>query len=161
MVNYQKGKIYKIVCNITNKIYIGSTCETLSSRLTKHRYVTKNKEQKKGCCSSYEILKNNDYEIILIENYPCNNREELLMRERYYVDNMDCVNKRQPISTKEETRNRQNEWQKQHYKNNKDKINEWRRKPVICDVCGSTTDYIHKSRHQKSQKCLAFKNNIL
>ena len=160
MVNYKNGKIYKIVCNITNKIYIGSTCETLSSRLAKHRYDAKNREVK-NCCSSYEILKNNDYEIILIEKFPCDDREELLMRERYYVDNMDCVNKKPPISTKEETLARANEWQKQYYKNNKDKINEWRRKQIICDICGSTTDNRHKSRHQKTKKCLEVNKNIL
>lgn len=38
MVNYQLGKIYKIVDNVTGKIYIGSTCEpTLARRLVKHR----------------------------------------------------------------------------------------------------------------------------
>jgi predicted GIY-YIG superfamily endonuclease len=35
--DYSRGKIYKIVCNITNKIYIGSTCEpTLARRLAWH-----------------------------------------------------------------------------------------------------------------------------
>ena len=37
MVNYQLGKIYKIVCNITDECYVGSTCQpTLAHRLTKH-----------------------------------------------------------------------------------------------------------------------------
>ena len=38
MVNYQLGKIYKIVCNKTGLIYVGSTCEpTLARRLVKHK----------------------------------------------------------------------------------------------------------------------------
>ena len=37
MVNYQDGKIYKIVDNTNNNVYIGSTCEpTLARRLAKH-----------------------------------------------------------------------------------------------------------------------------
>ena len=37
MVNYQLGKIYKIVCNETGEMYIGSTCEpTLARRLATH-----------------------------------------------------------------------------------------------------------------------------
>ena len=37
MIDYSKGKIYKIVCNNTGLIYIGSTCEpTLARRLAKH-----------------------------------------------------------------------------------------------------------------------------
>ena len=38
MVNYQLGKIYKIVDNTNGNIYIGSTCEpTLARRLAKQR----------------------------------------------------------------------------------------------------------------------------
>jgi predicted GIY-YIG superfamily endonuclease len=37
MNKYQQGKIYKIVCNETGDIYIGSTIEpTLARRLAKH-----------------------------------------------------------------------------------------------------------------------------
>ena len=35
--NYQNGKIYKIWDNAYTKCYIGSTVETLASRMTKHR----------------------------------------------------------------------------------------------------------------------------
>ena len=42
MVNYQLGKIYKIVDNTNNNIYIGSTCEpTLARRLSNHICVYK------------------------------------------------------------------------------------------------------------------------
>ncbi len=38
MPDYSKGKIYKIVCNTTGLVYIGSTCEpTLARRLAGHR----------------------------------------------------------------------------------------------------------------------------
>ena len=37
MPNYQDGKIYKIVFNITDECYIGSTCEpTVARRLAGH-----------------------------------------------------------------------------------------------------------------------------
>ena len=37
MPNYQLGKIYKIVDNTNNNIYVGSTCEpTLARRLSSH-----------------------------------------------------------------------------------------------------------------------------
>ena len=37
MVNYKLGKIYRLECNITGLVYVGSTCEpTLAKRLTKH-----------------------------------------------------------------------------------------------------------------------------
>ena len=37
MNNYNDGKIYEIVCNITGERYIGSTIQTLSQRLAAHR----------------------------------------------------------------------------------------------------------------------------
>jgi len=69
MVNYQLGKIYKIVDNTNGNIYIGSTCEpTLARRLSQHcgeyRFYL-NKEIKKNI-TSFQIIKNNNYDIILI-----------------------------------------------------------------------------------------------
>ena len=62
MPDYQQGKIYKIECNVTRKVYIGSTCEpTLARRLTKH--VTDYKRYLKGTSryiSSFKILENDD-----------------------------------------------------------------------------------------------------
>jgi hypothetical protein len=89
MINYQQGKIYKICSVQTDKIYIGSTCsETIDQRMENHirtfnlwkngigRYVT-----------SYDLLdKYQDCKIILIESYPCNNKEELHCRERYWIE---------------------------------------------------------------------------
>ena len=59
MVNYQLGKIYKIVDNTNGNIYIGSTCEKyLSNRLSGHQ--SKYKLYLKGLTNnikSFEILK--------------------------------------------------------------------------------------------------------
>ena len=92
MPNYQKGKIYKIISNETDKVYIGSTCDYLSSRLGKHKYSYK---KGKTCTSSKEILKYADCEIELIEDFPCATKRELLDREGYYIRiTPNCVNVR-------------------------------------------------------------------
>jgi len=84
MPDYQQGKIYKIVCNVTGNVYYGSTIvPTLARRLAKHK--EKYREYKAGKCNyvtSFEIIDKNDYSIVLVELYPCNTRDELLMRER-------------------------------------------------------------------------------
>ena len=125
MVNYQQGKIYKIVCNTTGKDYIGSTCEQrLSQRLTKH--VATYKQYLKGnktYCSSYDLIEKGNYEIILLETYPCNSSEELRMRERFYKDNTECVNINSPISTKEDRR----ESSLNYYYENKEKVQKYKR----------------------------------
>jgi hypothetical protein len=82
-----KGNIYKIVSDSTDKIYIGSTVKSLEERLEEHENNYEfwfNKEFKSGYVSSFEILKYGDYKIILIEEYPCSSYKELLKREGYY-----------------------------------------------------------------------------
>ena len=37
MPDYSYGKIYKIVSPSTGLVYIGSTCQTLSQRMTDHK----------------------------------------------------------------------------------------------------------------------------
>jgi hypothetical protein len=95
MVDYQQGKIYKIECNVTGKVYIGSTCEPiLARRLAGH--ITNYKSYlngKSNYVSSFKIFENRDYCIALIESYPCNSKDELHARERYHTNNIDCVNK--------------------------------------------------------------------
>ena len=51
MVNYQNGKIYKIISSCTDKINIGSTTVKLSVRLARHRKGIK--EGSNFCHQSY------------------------------------------------------------------------------------------------------------
>lgn len=92
--NYQNGKIYKIVSNVSDKIYIGSTCQPLSKRLSRHRSLYKSYlKTKKGFTTSFSVLEEGNYEIILVENFPCSNQEELRKRERHFIESLQCVNK--------------------------------------------------------------------
>lgn len=114
---YQKGKIYKLVDNTNGNIYIGSTIQRLSQRKYAHKKDTINGYNK---CMSKLIIANGDYDIILIENYPCDSKDELLKRERYYIDNTDCINKVRCHITTDERK----EYQKNYAETNKDIINE-------------------------------------
>ena len=80
MNKYQQSKIYKIVGN--GLTYYGSTYEkTLARRLSKHRGQYKDYIYGKApYYTSFEILATENYEIILVENYPCNNKDELHAR---------------------------------------------------------------------------------
>jgi hypothetical protein len=77
--DYSQGKIYKIVCNKTGLIYIGSTCNTLDERLKQHEYDCKRYLDKKSnkFVSSIYVIISNDYKMELIENYSCNHKKEL------------------------------------------------------------------------------------
>ena len=62
--------------------------------------------------------------IELVENFPCNSKEELTKREGFYIQSNDCVNKHIAGRTKEEykeqTRERKNERQLEYYSENKE-----------------------------------------
>ncbi len=122
MVNYQFGKIYKIVDNTNDNCYIGSTCEpTLARRLAVHVSDYKRwLEYRKNYISSYEIIKNGDYDIILIENFPCNSKDELFARERYWTQNTNCVNVRKNQGIIKELGDK--DYNHQYYINNKDSL---------------------------------------
>ena len=110
MPDYSKGKIYRIVCNETGEQYIGSTIQSLSRRLAKHVWESKN-NQEHGC-KSFPIIDRGDYSIVLIENCPCESKEQLLRRERHFIETIDCVNRYIPGRTKLEHINQIQQWKK-------------------------------------------------
>lgn len=96
---YQNSKIYKIVSpSHPELVYYGSTTEKLCRRMTKHRSDFKRGES----IRSNEILQYEDAIILLVENYPCNNREELNKKEGEYMLNNICINKNIAGRTKKE-----------------------------------------------------------
>jgi hypothetical protein len=94
---YQRGKIYKLVSSQTDKIYIGSTIQKLSDRKSKH---------KTKPCSSKELTCYEDFDIILIKDFPCNSKKELEREEGCIIkQNLDiCVNEKIPLRSRIEWR---------------------------------------------------------
>ncbi len=88
-MDYKNGKIYKLVCSETQQIYIGSTCSTLVKRLSQHKC-------KKNKCKSKSFI---NPKIFLIEDFPCERKEQLLAREREHIENNYCVNLQKPGRT--------------------------------------------------------------
>lgn len=111
MDRYSRAKIYRIVGG-SGKTYYGSTCVSLSRRLSKHKAVYKQwLEGKTHYISSFEILAEEEYDIVLVEEFPCDNKEQLHMRERYWIESNDCVNIVVPGRT-----------DKEYYETHKDKV---------------------------------------
>ena len=114
-----KGYIYKIYDNTNGNVYYGSTKELVSKRIAKHKakyncYLNKNINT--SYCKSYEIIKNNDYSYCVVEEVEYENKWELLNKERYYIENNECVNKHIPNRT-----------YKEYIEDNKEIINEKRK----------------------------------
>ena len=90
MPDYYYGKIYKIVCNTTGRLYVGSTTRDLQTRLAAHISSARAAMQqindvKRGKITSCVIINEGDYYIELLESYPCYRKHQLLDREAYYI----------------------------------------------------------------------------
>lgn len=119
MNKYENGKIYRIVCNTTNKNYYGSTTQPLSKRLYDHKaQYKKYLIDKKQYYTAFEIIKEDNFDIILVEIVNCSCKLELEKRERFYIDNNECVNKCTPTCGRIESN-------KKYREKHKDKAKEY------------------------------------
>ena len=91
MPDYQLSKIYKLVSNKTSDIYIGSCLMRLSTRLSTHKSKSNTTVSKKLFTDDAIIT------IVLIENFPCNTKNELKARELYYITTNNCINVNKPF----------------------------------------------------------------
>ncbi len=178
MPDYQLGKIYKVVNDVNGMVYIGSTAQpTLANRMTHHR-----SDYKRNYSKTYEKWGDiQDCKIVLIEKFPCESKDELCARERYFIENTDCINIVVPGRTqkewceinKDKIKERKKEYyqknkeqiserDKKYYQNNKDNKKEYDKKyyqnnkEIInkkynCD-CGGKYTYYHKAKHFKTDK---------
>ena len=182
MVNYQHGIIYKIACKETGEVYFGSTCQSLAVRMTKHRsdvnsFDTGKKDRK---CTSYALVKRNNYEVIILEKFPTTEKFLLNQRERYWIESEKCVNKviptrpkaegdkiyyhsrkeelkekRAPYFTeynsKESTKERKHNWYVENCEKSKEACIERRKEKVECETCGLWYTKCRRSEHIKQQ----------
>ena len=129
MPDYQKGKIYKLYSPSKNLVYYGSTTETISRRLSKHLtdYNRYNNKITTRYVNSFKILECPDYKIELVEDYPCNNRQQLCKKEGEYIKANECVNKcvagRTGYEWYQDNYDYKKEYYKQYRDENRDKRN--------------------------------------
>jgi hypothetical protein len=131
MPNYQNGKIYSLRSHQTDDIYIGSTTLSLSLRKAGHRnHYKRHLDGEYHFVTSFNITKFDDCYIELIENYPCNSRNELEKREGELIREMDCINKYIAGRTIKEYREANKEaiaeYQKKYRDENKEVLKEYR-----------------------------------
>ena len=93
--NYtKKYLIYSIRCNITNKIYVGSTCN-LTTRLNTHI-----SSYKTGCSSCYSkiVLENNNYTVAVLKDGILS-KDGAKKAEYHFIQayGSECINKNKPI----------------------------------------------------------------
>ena len=149
---YSNSKIYFLINNLTKELfYIGSTVKTLKRRLWEHKYYAFYFYDKAYECdkNNYIRLMNiddckgyNNISIHLLENYPCNIKEELLIREKYWIEILKpCCNMNKPIfeniqksikeNIKKDIQSKKEErkkYLKEYREKNRKKLNEYHKK---------------------------------
>ena len=162
MGDYLNGKIYKIGCNITGEIYIGSTIQSLEDRLSQHI-----RDASYYKYSSKQIIDRNAYYIEQLESYPCNSQFELRRKEGEYQKTFKCVNKiiagRTPSEYDYDNREKISEYKKVYNKGpyykqyriiNAEMIKERHSGKVTCE-CGCEITYGHIARHRLTKNHIA------
>jgi len=136
---YENSVIYKIKHNEDyddNNIYVGST-SNFKNRKYQHKGSCINEKDKNYNFSVYQYIRANggwdNFVMIPIEQYPCNSKNELIIRERYYIDLLrPTFNIVKPGRTNKEWRedNKQHiaEYYKNKYENDKKQLIEYQKK---------------------------------
>ena len=122
-----KGIIYKIECCITGEVYYGSTQQSLNLRMIGHK--SDYKRWKQGTfpyMTSFQIIERCNYSYSLIETIDCEDKKQLEIRERFFIENNKCINKNIPGRTTKEyyesNKEARLDYQKQYYESNKQLI---------------------------------------
>lgn len=120
MVNYRLSKVYRIepIDGDSKDCYIGSTTKKLlSERMSQHKYDFKNNpDASTRSCLLFRKFGIDGVRIVLVENYPCESKNELHAREAYHIRNSQCVNKMIPLRTT-----------KMYYQDNRERMLDYQR----------------------------------
>jgi hypothetical protein len=172
-INYANTIIYKIVCKniLITDVYVGHTTN-FTNRKRQHK--AKSNTDKSTLNLYIQINLNggfNNWDMIMIEEYPCNNLLEARQRERYWYETLNAtLNSVIPYTTKEEgkitTYNQQHTWyeinktrvlvlRKNNYENNKEKIKIQRKN--YYENNKEELKILHKNWYEKNKERLSVK----
>ena len=133
---YNESIIYEITCNdpLITDSYVGSTTD-YKTRIRKHKQSCNNEKHSNYNLKLYKFMRENggfeNFTFKILEEVNCENKNELLLTERYFIETLkSSLNVEIPSRTKEEYKqqNKENKKQldKKYREKNKDKIKQYR-----------------------------------
>ena len=182
-VDYSKTIIYKLCCKDTSvkDIYVGATTD-MKSRKRNHRCNCNNPNTEGYNQNKYKFIREQggfiNWDMIMIEKYPCKDKLESDKRERYWLEELGAtLNKFVPSRTnkeynkkyrednkeytkkyREDNKEKFKQYSKNYREDNKDKHSQRCKIKYTCE-CGSLLSKGNKARHEKSKKHINFINN--
>jgi hypothetical protein len=168
-VDYTKTIIYKLVHKEdydNANIYIGSTTD-FTKRKSSHKCSCNNETRIDYNDKKYQYIRDNggweEWVMVEIEKYPCNDGNEARAREEYWKYQFNAIlNMCKAFRTKEQEKEQKKEWNKkdreinkeiykqkdkERYKKNKEKILE----KITCE-CGCIISSVYINDHLKTKK---------
>ena len=168
-IDYSNTIIYKIACNdlkITD-VYVGHTTQ-FTKRKNQHKFRCSNQNSPKYNLKIYKTIRDNgdweNWSMIEIEKFACNDSNEALSRERYWYETLQAhLNHQCPNGTPKEYYYHHKEAilqkRKNYYESNVKMIKTKQR--VVCEcICGENYTTSNKARHFKTLKHLEFVNSL-
>lgn len=173
------GRIYKIICGLTNDIYVGSTLNVLKHRFNGHKTDYKRwlNDRSKACFAIFPLFEQyglESFKIILIKEYDVVDRSHLHALEQLWMNKLKrctvnvqaafiptsnaykelvlkvAVSARMKVY-REANRDVISAKNKLYREANRDELNAKKKVKHTCD-CGGRYIHSHRSRHLKSKK---------
>jgi hypothetical protein len=194
-MDYSRTIIYKIVCKdlLVTDLYIGHTTNFIK-RKQQHKSSCNNENNKKYNLLVYQTIRNNcgwdNWEMIEVEKYTCNDVNEALKQERFWIETLKAtLNKYIPSRTIKEwyldNKEEKKEYKKEYYLKNKEHIKEYQKEykeqikeykkeyylqnkehikeqksKKIICDCGGNYTHNHKARHFNSKRHSKYLDNL-
>ena len=164
--DYSKTVIYKIVCNELNikECYVGHTTN-FRQRKNQHKNHINNQRSPRHHLQLYQFIINNggweNWSMLEIEKYPCNDNNEARSRERYYFELLEAsLNRiypaRNQIEYKKDNKIKIQNQGKVYREKNTQKIKTRRKIRVNCE-CGSVNILKDAmAQHRKTNKHIKY-----
>jgi hypothetical protein len=176
MVNYNNSIIYKLCCKdpeIT-EIYVGSTTNFYRRKQQHKSSCNNSNSKKKYNLNVYKFIRDNgnweNWDMVEIEKYNCNDKKELHKQERYILEKLGAsLNRYIPSRTKKEYKKENEdkikEYQKEYEKTDKRKqyIKEYEKtdkrkqyqkeqnsKKIKCELCDKEMNKHSLNKHKKN-----------
>jgi len=129
-IDYSKTIIYKLVCKdlSVNDLYVGHTTNW-KQRKKRHKSNCNNTLFEGYNYKIYKTIRENgnwdNWEMIEIEKYPCNDEREARARERFQYEQLHAsMNTVRPLRTEDEEKEYIKEYNKKYYHNNKEVLSQ-------------------------------------
>lgn len=146
--------MYKLKNTVDADFYVGSTCSSLVKRRGGH----KKDAVKRPNAKVYTHFNNIGWDnvmIELIENFPCNSKDELLKREQELIDELaPTLNMHKAFGYDHKVYNAN------YHAVNKQAIADRKAIKILCE-CGVTAGKASIASHKKTKKHFEYINNLI